>query len=74
MAVNDYLSGESDLEVKSSAQVCNGPLYRLARPDLQTRTRHWFISNEAALKFEEICYFVVSHAVSISIHITVYSV
>lgn len=36
MAVNGYLSGESDLEVKSSKQVCNATLYRLTRPGLAT--------------------------------------
>jgi hypothetical protein len=73
MAVNGYLSGEPDLEVRSSEQVCNATLCHLARPNLQTRTRHWVIYNEAVLKSEEL-YFVVSHAISISIHITVYSV
>jgi len=36
MTVNGYLSGESDLEVRSSEKVCNATLYWLTRPGLAT--------------------------------------
>jgi membrane-associated PAP2 superfamily phosphatase len=36
MAVNGYLSGESDLEVRSSEKVCSATLYLLTRPGLAT--------------------------------------